>query len=98
MSYAQDAIDALNAELTEEGEDLSQEDSILSLLYATLVLVKGEQTTLKDVHDAWSVWASRYEPWRQSLVPFDQLPEWVQAYDRSYLDSIQIAASKVNHA
>lgn len=95
MSYAQDAYDALYGQITEEGEDLDQQDSVLALLYATLVLVKGTETTLEDVHDAWSVWASRYEPWRKSIVPMGELPEWVQEYDRPYMEAIHAAAKEV---
>lgn len=94
-SYAQRAIDALYSQITEDGEDLNEQDSVLALLYTTLVLTKGEDTTLEDVHDAWSVWAARYEPWRQSLVPFAELPDQIQAYDEPYLEAIQTAASDI---
>lgn len=49
-------------------------------LYALLVLIKGENITLEDVHDAWSVMMSfrQYNPpylghEHPSIVPFDQL-------------------------
>lgn len=93
-NYAQHAIDALYAEITEKGEDLSDEDSVLALLYATLVLIKGTDTTYEDVHDTWAVWAARFEPWRQSIVPFAELPDWVRAYDRPYVEAIHRAAAK----
>lgn len=94
-SYAQRAYDALYDNITEDGEDLNEQDSVLALLYTTLVLTKGEDTTLEDVHDAWSVWAARHEPWRQSLVPFAELPEHIQAYDEPYRDGIHAAASEI---
>lgn len=49
-------------------------DVDLLRVYALLALVKGEQVTEEDVHDAWSVWRTATRPAHPSLVPFDQLP------------------------
>lgn len=61
-------------------------------IYAVVVLVKGVDTTWKDVHDAWAAW--RAESWSDhpSLVPFDKLPQDIQALDAPYCEAIRSAA------
>lgn len=65
----------------------------LTDLYALLVLVKGENTTLEDVHDAWAVWKNRIVPGHKSLIRFDGLTEEVQELDRPYKNAIVEAAA-----
>ena len=65
----------------------------LQNVYAILVLVKGEDVTLKDVHDAWAVninqtWDFDQYGNHRSLIPFDQLSPEVQAKDQNYVDAI----------
>lgn len=84
-NYVRSAIGRLN-------QECPKLDQVLTRLYALLVLVKGEETTLKDVHDAWSVWRDVTHPTHPSLVPFDQLPPEVQALDTPYRDAIARAA------
>ncbi|QNN98420.1 hypothetical protein SEA_LILMARTIN_211 [Streptomyces phage LilMartin] len=67
-------------------------DSELLDVYALLVLVKGESVTLKDVHDAWSVWKNNIRPDHRSLIEFDELTPEVQALDQRYADSIALVA------
>lgn len=67
-------------------------DHSLLSQYALLVLVKGADTTMEDVHDAWSVWQSRRNPHHSSLVPFDQLAPRVQEMDRKYMLAIHQVA------
>jgi hypothetical protein len=69
-----------------------QMDSELLDVYALLVLVKGEDVTLKDVHDAWSVWKNNIRPDHRSLIEFDELTPEVQALDQRYADSIETVA------
>lgn len=57
-------------------------------LYVFLALVKGEETTLEDVHDAWSVYMSRMKPDHFSVKPFGQLAPSVQALDGKYAGAI----------
>lgn len=65
-------------------------DSELLDLYSLLVLVKGEDVTLKDVHDAWSVWKNNTRPDHRSLIEFDELTPEVQQLDKKYADSIKL--------
>jgi mannitol-1-phosphate/altronate dehydrogenase len=69
----------------------------LQNVYALLVLVKGEETTLKDVHDAWSVninqtWDKEQFGEHYSLVPFDQLKQETQEKDNKFVEAIHAAA------
>lgn len=70
-------------ELPEQGLDL------LFGIYAVLALTKGEGTTDKDVHDAWSLWASKYNPESDSLIPFEHLSSGVQAEDSKFTEAIR---------
>ena len=64
-------------------------------LYALLVLIKGENITLEDVHDAWSVMMN-FRPYNPpylghehpSIVPFDQLSYETQQKDKKYADAL----------
>lgn len=67
-------------------------DSELLDVYTLLVLVKGEDVTLKDVHDAWAVWKNNIRPDHHSLIEFDELTEEVQELDRKYAESIALVA------
>ena len=57
-------------------------------LYLLLVLTKGKNTTLKDVHDAWVIDKNRTFPEHWSLKPFEELSVEVQEKDREYQEAI----------
>ncbi|AXH66939.1 hypothetical protein SEA_STARPLATINUM_235 [Streptomyces phage StarPlatinum] len=80
MTYVQRAIETLSERLSLPNE--------LMDLYTLLVLVKGEETTLKDVHDAWAIWKNRIRPDHHSIIPFEELTEEVQQLDKKYADAI----------
>lgn len=88
-NYIQEVL----ARLTTELPDLDF-DPALADLYAQLVLTTGENTTLRNVHDAWAIWRNRTKPWSEFLVPFDQLNNETQELDRRYRDAI----ARVAHA
>jgi hypothetical protein len=67
-------------------------DIPLYRLYAVLALAKGEETTAKDVHDAWSAWMLTIHPDHRSLKPFDDLSEETQRMDDRYVAAIHAAA------
>lgn len=57
-------------------------------IYAVLALAKGTETTLRDVHDAWSAWKLEYATEHKSLKPFDELSVGVQELDEPYRAAI----------
>lgn len=67
-------------------------DERLVDLYILLVFVKGEDVTLEDVHDAWSIWKNKIRSDHRSLVPFDELTPEIQNYDQKYVDSIKFVS------
>lgn len=87
MSYIDDVADAIRRQLTPDL--LPQDDSApLFRLYAVLVMAKGEQATLEDVHDAWSAWMSGVNPQHPSLRPLTELSAEIQRADEPYLAAI----------
>lgn len=74
------------------GAKINVEADLLDM-YTLLFFVKREETTLKDVHDAWAIWRNRTKPDHKSLAPFDQLTQEVQELDREYAEAIISVAS-----
>lgn len=85
QNYVQPVLDDL-AEL------LPGCDKALLNLYALLAMTRGVNTTLENVHDAWSIWRNPDAPTHRSLLPFDELTVKVQELDRKYMDAIHSAA------
>ena len=86
-NYASEVITWINVELPGLKPSLAQ-------LYALLALVKGTDTTLEDVHDAWAVWTAATRGDHRSLIPFAELSHEVQELDREYMDGIHRAAQR----
>ena len=70
--------------------------------YSLLVLVKGEDVTLSDIHDGWSMNMNFkdtapycYGHEHFSLVPFDQLSKESQNKDIPYLEALKRVANKL---
>ncbi len=84
-NYVQAVLDRLNPASPGLDPDLAQ-------LYALLALVKGVDTTLEDVHDAWAIYRNVTRPDHKSLVPFDELTVEVQELDRKFQEAIHEAA------
>lgn len=72
-------------------------------LYALLVLIKGEDVTLSDIHDAWSMnmnYKEQNPPYcyghdHMSIVPFDQLSKETQDKDVEYLEALKEVAKEL---
>ncbi|MGR6921096.1 DUF7701 domain-containing protein [[Actinomadura] parvosata] len=88
MSYIDEVMAAIAVQLPD------QDDALLRL-YALLVLVKGQETTLKDVHDAWALWRHITNPDHRSMVPFEDLDEATQELDRRYMETIHYVATSL---
>ena len=66
-------------------------------VYSLLVLVKGTDTTLEDVHDAWAVninqsWDKEQYGEHFSMVPFNELKMETQDKDQHFVDGIHKTA------
>lgn len=91
VNYVQRVIDLINQELPGLDPELAR-------FYALLVLVKGKNCTLEDVHDAWSLWCAMVDPEHRSIVPFGDLTVDVQDLDREYADGIHRVADRLETA
>lgn len=89
MNYIQEMLDELSETLPGLPDELLD-------LYALLVAVKGDKVTLKDVHEAWSIWENRIRPDHKSLIPFDELTLEVQELDRKYANGIVKVSENYN--
>lgn len=73
-------------------------------MYTLFALVKGEDTTLSDVHDGWSMVMNYkvsnppycYGHDHKSLVPFDQLSKETQDRDIKYVEAIHKVAKELH--
>lgn len=94
MSYIEDIAEAVFRKANPD-RLMNDEERALYLIYATLVLAVGTNTSLRDVHDAWSAWKAMSDPEHASLKPFDQLPQHIQEADRPYADAIRRVAEEL---
>ncbi|HEX8390357.1 MAG TPA: hypothetical protein VF597_02980 [Candidatus Saccharimonadales bacterium] len=64
--------------------------------YAVLALAKGGAVTSRDVHDAWSAWATEYDSENPSLIPFDDLTDENKSQDDKFVEAIKTTVSEMN--
>jgi hypothetical protein len=91
-------LDKLGAEIQRIADpDAVPPDADLPLyrIYAVLLLAKGNDVTLKDVHNAWAAWASDHDPGNRNLLPFKELSLSVQLKDQLYVDAIHQVAEQM---
>ena len=95
-TYIDDVVERVAEKTGLKGEKLVR-------LYALLVLIKGEDVTLSDIHAAWSVNMNYKEsnpPYcyghdHLSIVPFDQLSKETQDRDIPYLEALKEVAREL---
>lgn len=88
-TYIDELIDQVQQRTGLKGKEILK-------MYALLVLVKGTDITLSDVHDAWSMVMNFKEanpPYcygheHRSIVPFEQLPVETQKRDEEYVEAL----------
>jgi hypothetical protein len=68
--------------------------SELFLMYAVLLLARGQDVSRKDVHNAWVAWMVTRGEKQASMVPFDQLPSATQAEDSPFVAAIRTVAAR----
>jgi hypothetical protein len=100
MRSEQNYIDEIASRIRARIDPIELPDTGLDQLfasYALLALSKGLEVSNEDVHDAWSVWATQFDPGNSSLVPFDELSAESQAQDTIFRDAIRETASQLKH-
>lgn len=88
MTYVDQIAEQIRSALPPKARPAEHADELYRL-YALLVLTKGPDTTLENVHDAWSTWMSVHDPAHEALRPFRQLDQGTRNEDRPYLDAIR---------
>lgn len=73
----------------------NEESMDLYCLYALLVLTTGIRTTNEDVHNAYAAWLTPHDAQAECLVPYAELPLFVQDMDTIYAEAIREVASKL---
>lgn len=74
-------------------DELPVEDTTdLFVIYAVLLLGKGEQVSGEDVHNAWVAWMAAKGAEHESMVPFEELPPETQAQDTPFVTAIRSVA------
>lgn len=86
MTYVEEVRERLIAAFPKLGE-VKRKDLLDQ--YTLLVLIKGEEVTPADVHDAWSVRMSHIRPDHWSIVPFGELSQETQEKDAKYAVAIR---------
>jgi hypothetical protein len=91
-SYIDELARAIRAETSPDVLPDETDLDALFRLYALLARVKGEQVTVSDVHDAWSVWMLNRGENHESLLPFEALAPDTRAEDEPFAVAIRRAA------
>lgn len=91
-------LHALADEIRGEVPDAARPDedtTDLFLIYAVLLLAKGEGVRREDVHNAWAAWkVIQGEEDHQSIRPFHELPEATKDEDSPFVVAIRRVAKQ----
>lgn len=93
MSYISDLAGEIRAEVPEHLLP-TENAELLFLMYAVLLLTKGEGVRPEDVHNAWSGWMTYLGEQHESLVPFNELPAATQSEDEPFVQAIRRVATR----
>ena len=78
-------------------DDLLPDGPIDGLLlnYAIVVLSVGEETSARDVHNAWAAWMAAVDRNHKSLVPFESLDRATAMSDEPFAEAIRSVAREL---
>ena len=94
MNYLQSLADEIRNALPDDLVPDRGSDQLF-VLYALLAHIKGDETDLRDVHDAWAAWKILMDHSEHpAIVPFDQLPLETKRQDQPFVDAIQRATRR----
>ena len=98
MTYIDRIACAIWVHCSDPGDPLNMpgNDAPLYRIYAVLALAKGQQTTLDDVHDAWSAWCVSDRPYHLAIIPFNELTNDQKEQDRRYMDAIHAVSRQID--
>ena len=91
MNYLEELSDAIRREVPDDKVPEGDVDCLF-LLYAVLLLARGEDVGSEDVHNAWAAWMTCRGEAHRSLVPYENLPEETRAEDATFVEAIRNVA------
>lgn len=92
MNYIQELADKIKSEVPSALLPDEPNLDTLFAIYAVLLLAKGNETTLEDVHNCWSAWKSQKDASHNSIKPFVELSNKIQEQDRPFVEAIHAVA------
>lgn len=93
MTYLRDIAGAIRGEIDVDRLPTGDIDLLFDL-YAVLALIRGMDTTRRDVHETWVAWMLAEGEQHPSMVPFEDLPPDVQTEDEPFARAIRTVASR----
>lgn len=93
MTYLRDIAGAIRSEVDVDRLPTGDTDLLFDL-YAVLALIRGVDTTRRDVHEAWVAWMLGEGEHHPSMVPFVDLSPEVQAEDEPFVRAIRTVAGR----
>lgn len=91
MNYIDAVVTKIRSNIP-SGVSIPENADSLFDMYALLAIIKGEEVTGEDVHNAWSVWMNQINPHHESLVPYTQLSNEVKAMDEPFVEAIRLVS------
>ena len=73
----------------------NRDDAHLFLIYAAVLLAKGESVTAEDVHNAWVAWMTPLDPSHDSLMPFADLAPQAKDEDGPFVEALRATAQEL---
>jgi hypothetical protein len=93
VTYLRDIAGAIRDEIEIDRLPTGDTDLLFDL-YAAVALIRGGDTTRRDVHNVWVAWMLGEGEHHPSMVPFEDLPPEVQAEDEPFVHAIRTVASR----
>ncbi len=93
MTYLHDLAAEIHGEVP-EAVRLDEDTTDLFLLYAILLLAKGEGVSREDVHNAWAAWKVIRGEDHESVRPFDELSDATKDEDSPFVTAIRRVARR----
>jgi hypothetical protein len=93
VTYLRDIAGAIRGEIDVDRLPTGDTDLLFDL-YAVLALIRGVDTTRRDVHEAWVAWMLDEGEHHPSMVPFEDLPTEVQEEDEPFVRAIRTVSSR----
>jgi len=92
MNYLQSIAERIKSGVPVEVLPSVPNTDLLFNLYAVLLLAKGNEVSMEDVHNAWAAWMCQENPSHDAIKPFVELDEKAQQQDKPFVEAITKAA------